>query len=203
MVLRYLLFLCLIFSCKQISPKVESFESSTPGAPLDKNYLENREDIKVDLTGLPTSDVSIGTYSVEASGLSLSHYAIKEGLADSIDCELRSAYTIYEIGQSATIDISQSDSGDYKACVIGQSKNGAWQDRSEAKEYFWTYNKTEDEPFREPPSELGGDPGDMCRDALPPPSEDGVTYGCDKQKEWGKCGRDWMQDYCKKTCGRC
>ncbi len=45
----------------------------------------------------------------------------------------------------------------------------------------------------------GEKPTAICADETPP----GATYGCQQQAQWNKCGEDFMQGYCDKSCGRC
>ena len=40
---------------------------------------------------------------------------------------------------------------------------------------------------------------ETCCDTRPPSS----VYSCEEEKNFGKCGEDWMQSYCAFTCGRC
>jgi len=37
-------------------------------------------------------------------------------------------------------------------------------------------------------------------DDIPPPNS---YHSCKKQSEWGKCEKDWMQGYCRGSCGTC
>jgi hypothetical protein len=37
-------------------------------------------------------------------------------------------------------------------------------------------------------------------DDVPPPN---CYHSCKKQSDWGKCEKDWMQGYCRDSCGTC
>ena len=43
-----------------------------------------------------------------------------------------------------------------------------------------------------------GSGSSSCTDDAPP-----GDYSCQQQKDYGKCGESFLQNYCKKTCGRC
>jgi hypothetical protein len=43
---------------------------------------------------------------------------------------------------------------------------------------------------------------EACVDVPPPPGEQG-SFSCEEQIAWSKCSRDWMQGFCRRTCGSC
>ena len=55
--------------------------------------------------------------------------------------------------------------------------------------------------------DLGGPGGGLppatgahgCSDEPPP----GSRYSCEEEAGWGKCGEDFLRDWCRRACGRC
>ena len=131
------------FSCKQVTPKVENFESSSSKKSLANGYSEKAEDISINVTGLPPSYDENGIYRMSVSGSNLAAFALKYGPQDSIDCLSSQSYTTHKLDEITIIDISNMASGDYSLCVIGGSKSSVWQKYSDATTHVWTYNKVE------------------------------------------------------------
>jgi hypothetical protein len=69
-------------------------------------------------------------------------------------------------------------------------------DSNEALQLFFSILDKKNDKSSSSSSSIG-----VCRDIQPKDSR----FGCDKQKQWGKCTDEWMiaGNYCAKTCKRC
>ena len=198
-----------IISCKQPSKKVEAFRAKPlAGVDLDQTISDADLNSKIEYIGMPEVSAERRIYELAVRARGINGYAVKFGESSELSCQDNIGYEIKSKNESYSLNLMDQELGYYKVCVIVSFQLGGWQNKNSARSFEFSLNekksKQDDtssviDPPKEVEEEESYEKVGSCEDELPPTNPD---YSCE-QKEWGKCSRDWMQGYCKKSCGRC
>ncbi|MNK01214.1 Regulator of chromosome condensation (RCC1) repeat protein [compost metagenome] len=93
------------------------------------------------LGGLPNSRSNASALNVAVSGIDITNYKYKVGLAASTNCSVASGYSAdLAIAQSITTNLASWANQNLRLCVIGQESHGVWQLYSQATSHDWFYD---------------------------------------------------------------
>ena len=140
-------------------------------------------------------------YQIQVVSNLVNAFSTKFGRSSEVDCTNNTGYSIFSPNEASELDLREYEAGSYRICVLASFQASGWQNEENAKVVDFELG------VRKPST--GGDgvvenpvpppSTNTCEDVQPPQS----PYPCSQQKEWGKCGRDWMVGYCRKSCGTC
>jgi hypothetical protein len=95
------------------------------------------------LSGTPTGTNLVVSPDITVSGIDVSHYRYKVGLAAETDCGIVTAYSVEQATAiHITTSLSAIGDGVLKICVVGRNSEGNWQALDSATSATWTKDTT-------------------------------------------------------------